>query len=62
MSGYKESLVAADIGCYALGAMPPYSAIETIICMGASVGTAKGAAEAGLRPSVGVIGDSTFYH
>ena len=62
LSGYKESLVAADIGCYALGAMPPYSAIETIICMGASVGTAKGAAEAGLKPAVGVIGDSTFYH
>lgn len=62
LSGYKESLVAADIGCYALGAMPPYSAIETIICMGASVGTAKGAAEAGLKPAVAVIGDSTFYH
>ena len=62
LSGFPQSIVASDIGCYALGALPPYSAIETIICMGASVGTAKGAAEAGLKPAVGVIGDSTFYH
>ena len=62
LEGYKESVVTSDIGCYALGALPPYSAIETIICMGASVGTAKGAAEAGLKPAVAVIGDSTFYH
>jgi indolepyruvate ferredoxin oxidoreductase alpha subunit len=59
---YKESVVTSDIGCYALGALPPHSAIETIICMGASVGTAKGAAEAGLKPAVAVIGDSTFFH
>ena len=59
---YDESVVASDIGCYALGALPPYSAIETIICMGASIGTAKGAAESGLKPAVGVIGDSTFFH
>ena len=62
LSGCGESVVTSDIGCYALGALPPYSAIESIICMGASVGAAKGAAEAGLRPAVGVIGDSTFYH
>ena len=62
MSAYKESIVTSDIGCYALGAMPPYNAIETIVCMGASIGNAKGAAEAGLRPAVAVIGDSTFYH
>ncbi len=59
---YDESVVTSDIGCYALGALPPYSAIETIICMGASVGAAKGAAESGLKPAVGVIGDSTFFH
>ena len=59
---YSESVVTSDIGCYALGALPPHSAIETIICMGASVGTAKGAAEAGLKPAVAVIGDSTFFH
>ena len=41
---FDNSIVTSDIGCYSLGALPPYNAIETIICMGASVGTAKGAA------------------
>lgn len=59
---YPRSIVASDIGCYSLGALPPYNAIETIICMGASIGTAQGAAEVGLKPAVAVIGDSTFYH
>lgn len=62
LSGYGESLVTADIGCYALGAIPPYNSIETIVCMGASIGMAKGASEAGLKPAVAVIGDSTFLH
>jgi indolepyruvate ferredoxin oxidoreductase alpha subunit len=59
---FAGSLVASDIGCYTLGALPPYSAIESCVCMGASIGMAKGAAEAGLRPAVAVIGDSTFLH
>jgi indolepyruvate ferredoxin oxidoreductase alpha subunit len=59
---YTESVVSADIGCYALGALPPHAAVETIVCMGASIGVAKGAAEAGVRPAVAVIGDSTFLH
>ncbi len=59
---FDNSIVTSDIGCYSLGALPPYNAIETIICMGASVGTAKGAAEAGFEPVVAVIGDSTFMH
>jgi indolepyruvate ferredoxin oxidoreductase alpha subunit len=54
--------VTSDIGCYTLGYLPPYQAIETCLCMGASVGMAKGAAEAGFHPAVGVIGDSTFLH
>jgi indolepyruvate ferredoxin oxidoreductase alpha subunit len=54
--------VTSDIGCYALGALPPYNAIESCVCMGASVGMAKGASDAGLRPAVGVVGDSTFLH
>jgi indolepyruvate ferredoxin oxidoreductase alpha subunit len=56
------SMVHSDIGCYTLGALPPYNAIESCVCMGASIGLAKGAAEAGAHPSVAVIGDSTFYH
>ncbi|MDR1894179.1 MAG: indolepyruvate ferredoxin oxidoreductase [Spirochaetales bacterium] len=60
--GFPQSLVTSDIGCYALGASPPYSAIETIVCMGASIGMARGAAEAGFYPVAAVLGDSTFLH
>jgi indolepyruvate ferredoxin oxidoreductase alpha subunit len=59
---FPQSIVNADIGCYTLGALPPYSAIESCVCMGAGVGMAKGASDAGLRPAVAVIGDSTFLH
>jgi indolepyruvate ferredoxin oxidoreductase alpha subunit len=54
--------ICSDIGCYSLGATPPWEAIESIVCMGASVGMARGAAEAGIPYSIGVIGDSTFIH
>jgi len=54
--------VFSDIGCYTLGALPPYNAINSCVDMGASVTMAKGASDAGLRPSVAVIGDSTFTH
>jgi indolepyruvate ferredoxin oxidoreductase alpha subunit len=62
LASFPESVVTSDIGCYTLGALPPYSAIESCVCMGASVGMAKGAADAGLRPVLAVIGDSTFLH
>ncbi|MCP4204814.1 MAG: indolepyruvate ferredoxin oxidoreductase [bacterium] len=62
LGGYELSIVNADIGCYTLGAAPPYQAIESCVCMGAAVGMAKGAADAGLFPVVAVIGDSTFLH
>lgn len=54
--------VFGDIGCYTLGALPPYNSLHTCVDMGASVTMAKGAADAGVHPSVGVIGDSTFTH
>lgn len=54
--------VFADIGCYTLGALPPYNSIDTCVDMGASITMAKGASDAGLFPSFGVIGDSTFTH
>jgi indolepyruvate ferredoxin oxidoreductase alpha subunit len=54
--------VFSDIGCYTLGALAPYEAINSCVDMGASVTMAKGAADAGLVPSVAVIGDSTFTH
>jgi indolepyruvate ferredoxin oxidoreductase, alpha subunit len=57
-----DARVTSDIGCYTLGALPPYSAVHTCVCMGASIGMAKGAADAGVHPAVAVIGDSTFVH
>ena len=54
--------VFSDIGCYTLGALPPYSAINSCVDMGAAITMAKGAADAGLFPVVAVIGDSTFTH
>lgn len=54
--------VFSDIGCYTLAALPPYSVINSCVDMGASITMAVGAADGGLRPSVAVIGDSTFTH
>ncbi len=58
--------VTGDIGCYALGALPPAEAIDTCICMGASVSAAHGLEKARgkefAQQTVGVIGDSTFIH
>ena len=62
MDGYSQRQVFGDIGCYTLGALPPYSTISTCVDMGASITMAKGAADAGMRPAVCVIGDSTFTH
>ncbi len=59
---YGAAIVTGDIGCYTLGALPPYSAIESCVCMGASIGMAKGAVDAGFAPVVAVIGDGTFLH
>jgi indolepyruvate ferredoxin oxidoreductase, alpha subunit len=61
MDSRNES-VFSDIGCYTLGALPPYQSISTCVDMGASVSMAKGAADAGVRPAIAVIGDSTFTH
>ncbi len=59
---YPQGKVFSDIGCYTLGALPPFSAINSCVDMGASITMAKGAADANLFPSVAVIGDSTFTH
>jgi indolepyruvate ferredoxin oxidoreductase alpha subunit len=58
----SNTALCSDIGCYSLGAGPPYSAIESIVCMGASIGMARGAAEAGIKYALAIIGDSTFLH
>jgi indolepyruvate ferredoxin oxidoreductase, alpha subunit len=62
LQGYSEGRVFSDIGCYTLGALPPYNTLNSCVDMGASITMAKGAFDAGLFPSVAVIGDSTFTH
>ncbi len=55
-------IVSGDIGCYTLGALPPYEAEHSTFCMGASIGVAVGLERAGHEDIVAVIGDSTFIH
>ncbi|MBK6345223.1 MAG: indolepyruvate ferredoxin oxidoreductase [Bacteroidales bacterium] len=62
LSEFYKGRVFSDIGCYTLGALEPFDAINSCVDMGASITMAKGAADAGLIPSVAVIGDSTFTH
>jgi len=62
LEGLRKGHVFSDIGCYTLGALKPYEAINSCVDMGASITMAKGAADAGLVPSIAVIGDSTFTH
>lgn len=61
-----KAYVTGDIGCYTLGFMPPLSAMDTCVCMGASVGNATGVVKVvpdeEKRQVVAVIGDSTFLH
>lgn len=58
--------VSGDIGCYTLGATAPLSAMDTTICMGASIsalhGYNKALGKEAEKKSVAVIGDSTFMH
>ena len=58
--------VSGDIGCYTLGALAPLSALDTTLCMGASIsglhGFVKAGGEEAAKKSVAVIGDSTFIH
>ena len=66
LSKNKNYVVTGDIGCYTLGALPPLSAMDTTVDMGASVSMAHGfelaLADTEHRPIVAVIGDSTFAH
>ncbi|MCG8429083.1 MAG: thiamine pyrophosphate-dependent enzyme, partial [Chromatiales bacterium] len=67
LSKIKKTSISGDIGCYTLGAGHPWNALDTTICMGASMGVAlgldKGRVEADKdKKIIGVIGDSTFMH
>ena len=59
---FERAKVFGDIGCYTLGALPPFQALDSTVDMGASITMAKGAADAGLFPAIAIIGDSTFTH
>ena len=58
--------VSGDIGCYTLGATNPLNAVDSVVCMGASIGVAHGMAKVRgkefNKKLVSVIGDSTFVH
>ncbi len=62
LAEYPDYRVFGDIGCYTLGALPPFKSLSSCVDMGASITMAKGAADAGLFPAVAIIGDSTFTH
>ncbi len=62
LATYDSPKVFGDIGCYTLGYLSPFNAIDTVVDMGASITMAKGAADAGQHPAVAIIGDSTFTH
>jgi indolepyruvate ferredoxin oxidoreductase alpha subunit len=62
----RDCIVAGDIGCYTLGVLQPFEAIDTCVCMGASLGVGLGMRRV-LPPDqsrrvVSIIGDSTFMH
>jgi indolepyruvate ferredoxin oxidoreductase alpha subunit len=59
-------IVSGDIGCYSLGVLPPFEAMDTLVCMGAAIGVGLGLRHSlpltEARRVVSVIGDSTFVH
>ncbi len=66
LSKMKNVFVSGDIGCYTLGFLPPLSAMDACVCMGASVtmahGMSKALGKSGEGRIVAVLGDSTFMH
>jgi len=59
-------IVSGDIGCYTLGVLPPFEALDSCVCMGASIpvglGLRRSLPEKEARKVVSVLGDSTFFH
>ena len=62
----RDCIVAGDIGCYTLGVLPPFEAMDSCVCMGASLGVGLGLRHVlppeQARRVVSIIGDSTFVH
>jgi len=62
LKAVQPTFTAGDIGCYTLGANPPYQIVDTCLCMGAGISKAAGISKQGVRRVAAVIGDSTFIH
>ncbi len=59
----RQTVFSGDIGCYSMGFLSPFEAMDTLISMGASIGMAHGLKQAGAQEhSIAIIGDSTFFH
>ncbi len=59
----QKAVIAGDIGCYSMGVLEPFNAMDMLISMGASIGMAHGFKQAGgQEKAVATIGDSTFFH
>jgi len=55
-------IYCGDIGCYSLGALPPFKAQDCLIEMGGSIGLANGLAHTTNQTPIAIMGDSTFFH
>jgi len=60
--GKKDVIYSSDIGCYSLGAQPPFMMADIILCMGGGIGGACGFSEATDQKVIAFAGDSTFFH
>ncbi|MCL2712305.1 MAG: thiamine pyrophosphate-dependent enzyme, partial [Methanomassiliicoccaceae archaeon] len=60
--GKKPVVYSSDIGCYSLGAQPPFMMADMILCMGGGIGAAGGFCEVTDQKVIAFAGDSTFFH
>ncbi|WP_027184871.1 indolepyruvate ferredoxin oxidoreductase subunit alpha [Desulfovibrio inopinatus] len=58
----EDVYFSSDIGCYTLGFLPPFRAVDFILCMGSSISAGSGFSKASGKPVISFIGDSTFFH
>ena len=54
--------IIGDVGCYTIGALKPFNALDVQLNMGLSIGSSFGAEKASMEKNIAVIGDSTFLH
>jgi indolepyruvate ferredoxin oxidoreductase alpha subunit len=60
--GKRDAIYSSDIGCYSLGAQPPFMTADIILCMGGGIGAAGGFSEVTDQKVIAFAGDSTFFH